>query len=69
MSSQETSGAYVIREEQLKHLEGRLLTMVEAFGVTNEAAKSLISQEIWDIVENYTWIEEEEIKKLVNVKN
>lgn len=63
------AGAYVIRESQLTRLEGRLLTLMEAFGVNNESAKSIVSQEIWDIVEDYVWIEDSEINNLYSVRN
>lgn len=65
----ETEGGYYITEEQISNLEGKLLTQIEAMGLQGSqesAAKSLIRQEVWDLVpnDNYVWIEKESLKKL-----
>ena len=65
---QTSSGGYFIKESQIKYLEGRLLTLIEALGLEKNqvvSLKSLVSQEVWDLLEpSYTWIEEEDIKKI-----
>ena len=45
-----SGGAYAIQESQIKHLEGRLLTLVESSLPTEQAVamKSLVSQEVWN---------------------
>lgn len=46
---------FIFRRWMISNLEGRLLTLVEAFGFENkreEAVKSLIRRELWDWVKD-----------------
>lgn len=66
-------GGYVIRESQIKHLEGVLLTHLESMGLTDKqerAAKSLISQAVWDLLEpSYTWVDGDILEESVVKQN
>lgn len=63
-----SEGGYVIKEAQIKHLEGVLLTHIEAMvpGPQQVAAKSLVSQAVWDLLEpSYIWIDGDVLKEVV----
>ncbi len=66
-------GGYVIKEAQIKHLEGKLLTHIEAMGLNDSqerAAKSLVSQVVWDLLEpSYIWIDGNQLKEKVVKQN
>lgn len=66
-------GGYVIKEAQIKHLEGVLLTHIEAMGLNDSqerAAKSLISQAVWNLLEpSYIWIDADILEEHVVSQN
>lgn len=44
------SSGYVITDDQIRHLEGRLLTLVESIGLKDtqeKAVKDLVRNEVW----------------------
>jgi hypothetical protein len=67
--SKNEDGGYVIKEAQIKRLEGVLLTHIEAVVPAGNqvAAKSLVSQAVWDLLEpSYIWIDGDQLnEKLV----
>jgi hypothetical protein len=58
-------GGYFIEDDEVRRLEGRLLTIVEAVGLPTkqeEALKGLVRQEVWQVM-NF-WVTSEQITQL-----
>lgn len=48
------SSVYAISDYQLSHLEGRLLTLIESWGMKDtqeKSVKDLVRKELWDLVQ------------------
>lgn len=65
---QKEKGGYYITEDQISNLEGKLLTFIEAMGLEKSqesAAKSIVRQEVWELVpnESYIWVEESDLSE------
>lgn len=61
------TGGYIVVESQFQHLEGRLLTLVEALGLRESQEKSvkdLIRSEVWQTLNPCFWINGDEHTRL-----
>ncbi|MDE2098534.1 MAG: hypothetical protein KGL39_14870 [Patescibacteria group bacterium] len=58
---------YVIAQDQISYVQGRLLTLIESFGMKDtqeKAAKDLISQALWEIYHGAITLDTETHSKL-----
>jgi len=61
------SWGYVIDQRQISFVQGRLLTLIESFGMKDtqeKAAKDLVSQELYRLYEGAISLDSEEHTKL-----
>lgn len=52
------SGGYVIQQESISALQGRLLTLIEAIGLPEgqeKAVKDLVKNELWKLCDYVVW--------------
>ena len=60
-------GAYLIHDWSIKNLEGRLLTMVESWGLKDtqeKSVKDLVRQEVWSLITPCFYVGGEDVTAL-----